>query len=107
MRAWYWVVLAIVAAELAPVKAETTLVIEAAPAVDGPWQVVPIGPDALDLKGGVLWQGLPKELRFVRVRVVQPTVQAAHVQSEAKAVEPAVACACDACASADKTEESQ
>lgn len=51
-------------------RAETTLIVEAAPAADGPWQVVPIGPEALDLKGGIVWQGLPEELKFVRVRVV-------------------------------------
>lgn len=53
-------------------RAEPTLVVEAAPAADGPWQVVPIGPEALDLKGGIVWQGVPAELKFVRVRVVQP-----------------------------------
>ena len=53
-------------------RAEPTLVVEAAPAADGPWQVVPIGPEALDLKGGIVWQGVPPELKFVRVRVVQP-----------------------------------
>lgn len=52
-------------------RAEPTLVVEAAPAADGPWQVVPIGPEALDLKGGIVWQGVPAELKFVRVRVVQ------------------------------------
>ena len=53
-------------------RAEPTLLVEAAPAADGPWQVVPIGPEALDLKGGIVWQGVPAELKFVRVRVVQP-----------------------------------
>lgn len=53
-------------------RAEPTLVVEAAPAADGPWQVVPIGPEALDLRGGIVWQGVPAELKFVRVRVVQP-----------------------------------
>lgn len=52
-------------------RAEPTLVVEAAPAADGPWRVVPIGPEALDLKGGIVWQGVPAELKFVRVRVVQ------------------------------------
>jgi hypothetical protein len=52
-------------------RAEPTLLVEAAPAADGPWQVVPIGPEALDLKGGIVWQGLAPELKFVRVRVVQ------------------------------------
>lgn len=52
-------------------RAEPTLLVEAAPAADGPWQVVPIGPEALDLKGGIVWPAWP-ELKFVRVRVVQP-----------------------------------
>jgi hypothetical protein len=46
------------------------LVVEAAPDWAGPWRVVPIGPEALDLKGGILWPAWP-ELKFVRVRVVQ------------------------------------
>lgn len=51
-------------------RAEPTLLVEAAPAADGPWQVVPIGPEALDFKGGIVWPGWP-ELKFVRVRVVR------------------------------------
>lgn len=89
----------------AAVRAETTLVIEAAPAVDGPWQVVPIGPEALDLEGGIVWQGLPAELKFVRVRVIRPAVEAAHVELEDKVVEPAVVCACDACTGVEEESE--
>jgi len=63
--------------------AEQILVVEAAPDWAGPWRVVPIGPEALDLKGGILWPAWP-ELKFVRVRVVVPP-----------AVD--VKCACDAC----------
>ena len=48
--------------------------VEAAPAAEGPWYQVPIGPEALDLKGGIVWQGLPAELKYVRVRVVVPVV---------------------------------
>ena len=67
----------------AVVRAEPTLVVEAAPAADGPWRVVPIGPEALDLKGGIVWPAWP-ELKFVRVRVVQAS--------------PAdVTCTCDGC----------
>lgn len=83
-------------------RADTSLVIEAAPAEDGPWQVVPIGPEALDLKGGIVWQGVPAEFKFVRVRVVEPKVQAAHVEPEDESAEPAVVCACDACTGLDK-----
>ncbi len=61
-------------------RAEPTLVVEAAPAADGPWQVVPIGPEALDLKGGIVWQGVPAELKFVRVRVVQPAPMVTAVE---------------------------
>ena len=64
--------------------AETTLVIEAAPSAAGPWVQVPIGPEALDLKGAIVWEGLPAELKFVRVRVVTPVVAE-------------VSCVCDAC----------
>jgi len=91
----------------AAARADTTLVIEAAPAADGPWQLVPIGPEALDLEGGILWQGLPEELKFVRVRVVRPAVEAAHVEPEDELVSPAVVCACDACTGGDETEEGQ
>ena len=65
-------------------RAEPTLVIEAAASADGPWQVVPIGPEALDLKGAIVWEGLPPELKFVRVRVVAPAVAD-------------LTCECDAC----------
>ena len=67
-------------------RAETTLVIEAAPSDEGPWVVVPIGPEALDLRGAIVWEGLPAEWRFVRVRVVtrEPAVRA-------------VDCFCDGC----------
>ena len=63
---------------------ETTLVIEAAPSAQGPWAQVPIGPEALDLKGAIVWEGLPAELKFVRVRVVTPAVAD-------------LTCECDAC----------
>ena len=65
-------------------RAEPTLVIEAAATAEGPWVQVPIGPEALDLKGAIVWEGLPAELKFVRVRVVTPVVSA-------------VSCVCDAC----------
>jgi hypothetical protein len=55
-------------------RAEPTLVIEAAASAEGPWYQVPIGPEALDLEGGIVWQGLPAELKYVRVRVVVPVV---------------------------------
>lgn len=71
-------------------RAEPTLLVEAAPAADGPWQVVPIGPEALDLKGGIVWPAWP-ELKFVRVRVVQP-----------KAVD--VSCTCDGCSGINETQ---
>lgn len=100
-----WFVLALMLSA-AVARAETTLVIEAAPAADGPWQVVPIGPDALDLKGGIVWPGWP-ELKFVRVRVVRPAVEVAHVEPEDELVEPAVVCTCDACTGIDETEEGQ
>jgi hypothetical protein len=64
--------------------AEPTLVIEAAATAEGPWVQVPIGPEALDLKGAIVWEGLPAELKFVRVRVVAPVVTE-------------VSCVCDAC----------
>jgi hypothetical protein len=65
-------------------RAEPTLVIEAAATAEGPWVQVPIGPEALDLKGAIVWEGLPAELKFVRVRVVTPVVAE-------------VSCVCDAC----------
>jgi hypothetical protein len=65
-------------------RAEPTLVIEAAATAEGPWVQVPIGPEALDLKGAIVWEGLPAELKFVRVRVVAPVVAE-------------VSCVCDAC----------
>jgi hypothetical protein len=65
-------------------RAEPTLVIEAAATAEGPWVQVPIGPEALDLKGAIVWEGLPAELKFVRVRVVTPAVAE-------------VSCVCDAC----------
>lgn len=65
-------------------RAEPTLVVEAAPAAEGPWYQVPIGPEALDLKGAIVWEGLPAELKFVRVRVVAPAVAD-------------LTCECDAC----------
>ena len=103
MKARYLVLLAMIACHVAP--ADTTLVIEAAPAVDGPWQVVPIGPEALDLEGGIVWQGVPAELKFVRVRVIRPAVEAAHVEPEDKVVQPAVVCACDACTGVEEESE--
>jgi hypothetical protein len=75
---------------------ETTLVIEAAAEEAGPWVQVPIGPEGLDFKGGILWQGVPAELKFVRVRVLEPVVQPVHVEPDEAAV-PAVGCSCDAC----------
>jgi hypothetical protein len=65
-------------------RAEPTLVIQAAATAEGPWVQVPIGPEALDLKGAIVWEGLPAELKFVRVRVVAPVVAE-------------VSCVCDAC----------
>jgi hypothetical protein len=65
-------------------RAEPTLVIEAAATAEGPWVQVPIGPEALDLKGAIVWEGLPAELKFVRVRVETPVVTD-------------VSCVCDAC----------
>jgi len=65
-------------------RAEPTLVIEAAPSAEGPWVQVPIGPEALDLKGAIVWEGLPEALKFVRVRVVAPVVAD-------------LTCECDAC----------
>lgn len=103
MKARYLVLLAMIGCQVA--VAETTLVMEAAPAEDGPWQVVPIGPEALDLKGGIVWQGVAPELKYVRVRVVQPAVEVAHVEPEDKAAEPAVVCACDACAGVEEGNE--
>ena len=88
----------------AVVQAETTLVIEAAPTADGPWQVVPIGPEGLDFKGGIVWQGLAPELKFVRVRVLEPVVQPVHVEPDEAAV-PAVGCACDACTGFEEESE--
>lgn len=67
MKARYLLAVAVVAAQFC--HAEPVLVVEAAPAAGGPWQVVPIGPEALDLRGGILWPAWP-ELKFVRVRVV-------------------------------------
>ena len=81
MKARYLLAVAVVAAQFC--HAEPILVVEAAPDWAGPWRVVPIGPEALDLKGGILWPAWP-ELKFVRVRVVAPP-----------AVD--VKCACDAC----------
>ena len=101
-----WFVLALMLAT-AVARADATLVVEAAPTADGPWQVVPIGPEALDLEGGILWQGLPEELKFVRVRVVRPAVEAAHVEPDDDGAQPAVVCACDACTGVDETEERQ
>ena len=71
MKARYLLAVAVVAAQFC--HAEPVLVVEAAPAAGGPWQVVPIGPEALDLRGGILWPAWP-ELKFVRVRVVAPVV---------------------------------
>lgn len=68
-------------------RAETTLVIEAAESAEGPWVQVPIGPEALDLKGAIVWEGLPAELKFVRLRVVAPVVAD-------------LTCECDACVEA-------
>jgi hypothetical protein len=65
-------------------RAEPTLVIEAAATAEGPWVQVPIGPEALDLKGAIVWEGLPPELKFVRVRVLAPVVAD-------------LTCECDAC----------
>ena len=72
MKAWYLLAVAVVAAQFC--HAEPVLLVEAAPAAGGPWQVVPIGPEALDLKGAIVWEGLPAELKYVRVRVVVPVV---------------------------------
>lgn len=94
MKARYLLLVAIIGCQLA--HGETTLVIEAAQSPDGPWVQLPIGPEGLDLKGGILWQGVAPELKFVRVRVLEPVVQAVHVEPDDAAV-PAVACACDAC----------
>ena len=88
----------------AVVQAETTLVIEAAPTADGPWQVVPIGPEGLDFKGGIVWQGVPAKLKFVRVRVLEPVVRPVHVEPDEAAV-PAVGCACDACTGVEEESE--
>lgn len=84
MKAWYLLAVAVVAAQFC--HAEPVLVVEAAPAAGGPWQVVPIGPEALDLRGGILWPAWP-ELKFVRVRVVTPVVAD-------------LTCECDACVEA-------
>ena len=94
MKARYLLLVAMIGCHVA--SADTTLVIEAAPAVDGPWQVVPIGPEALDLEGGIVWQGVPAELKFVRVRVLRSAVRPVHVEPEEAAV-PALGCGCDGC----------
>ena len=83
-----WAALVLMSAASAAWAAETTLVVEVAPAAEGPWVQVPVGPEALDLKGAILWEGLPAELKFVRVRVVAPAVAD-------------VRCVCDACVEAE------
>ena len=102
MKARYLLLMAMIGCQLA--HGETTLVIEAAASVDGPWVQVPIGPEGLDFKGGILWQGAPAELKFVRVRVLEPVVQPVHVEPDEAAV-PAVGCACDACTGFEEESE--
>jgi hypothetical protein len=71
----------------AAMAGQSVLIIEAAPTDEGPWVAVPIGPEAIDLRGAIVWQGLPAEWKFVRVRVVAP--EPANIE--------AVDCFCDTC----------
>jgi hypothetical protein len=77
-------------------RSETTLVLEAAESLAGPWVVVPIGPEALDLKGGIAWDAFPERFQLVRLRLVQDgrDVTADYV---ARPVQLGEACECDAC----------
>ena len=77
-------------------RAETTLVLEASVSPEGPWVVVPIGPDSLDLRGGIAWDSFPERFRVVRLRLVRDgrDVTADYVM---RPVQLGEACGCDAC----------
>jgi len=81
---------------VASVAAETTLVLEAAVSPEGPWVVVPIGPQSLDLRGGIAWDSFPEKFRVVRLRLVREgrDVTADYVM---RPVQLGQACECDAC----------
>lgn len=58
---------------VAMAQAEPVLIVEVAPEESGPWEKVLVGPESLDLRGGIVWGAAAPSWRFVRVRVVEST----------------------------------